>query len=92
MTQQVFTVYDSKAEQYLQPFVTNTVGVAERMFTELVNSEGHQFNRHPADYTLYRIGTFDSHDAVLAPSPMTAICTGLAVSRSEANALPFEVN
>lgn len=82
MTQQVFTVYDSKAEQYLAPFVTNTVGVAERMFSELVNQDGHQFNRHPEDYTLYRIGTFDSHDAVLAPSPMTAIATAISLLRS----------
>lgn len=82
MTQQVFTVYDCKAEQYLQPFTTNTVGVAERMFAELVNTPGHQFNRHPGDYTLYRIGTFDTHDAVLAPSPMTAIANGLNVVRS----------
>lgn len=87
MTQQIFAIWDSKAEQYLQPFTTNTVGVAERMFTELVNQDGHQLNRHPEDYTLYKIGTFDTADAVIAPCPLTAICTGVAVLRGayEAN-------
>lgn len=77
MTQQLYTVYDAKAEAYLQPFATNTHGLAERMFSEMVNTQGHQFNRFPEDYTLYHIGTFDTHTALVEPGAHTPIISGL---------------
>ena len=79
MTQQVFAVYDSKAERYLPPFTTTTSGVAERIFTDMVNTPKHQFNTHPEDYTLYRIGVFDDATAEILPEAMAVVCTALQV-------------
>ena len=59
MKLQVFCVYDSKVEAYLQPFFMRTHGEAERAFADLANKTDHTFNNHPGDYTLFRIGEFE---------------------------------
>jgi len=64
MIHRVFTVYDSKSEAYLQPFFLQTVGQAVRSITDCVRDSNHQFNRHPEDYTLFEIGSFEDNTAV----------------------------
>ena len=59
MIKKVFTVYDDKSEAYLQPFFLDTVGQARRAITDCVNDVNHQFCKHPSDYTLFELGTFD---------------------------------
>jgi len=59
MIHYVFTVYDQKAHAYLPPFVLHHKDMATRIFSDCVNSNDHQFGRHPADYTLYCIGEYD---------------------------------
>lgn len=65
MKQKAYTVFDHAAEAYLEPFFAPTRGVAIRSFTEAVNSEGHTFAKHPEDYTLYEIGTYDPSTGVI---------------------------
>ena len=57
--QKIFTVYDEKAEAYLPPFFLNTNGEAIRAITDCVNDLNHQFGKHPSDYTLFSLGTYD---------------------------------
>jgi len=57
--QKIFTVYDEKAEAYLPPFFLNTNGEAIRAITDCVNDLKHQFGKHPSDYTLFSLGTYD---------------------------------
>lgn len=52
----VFSVYDSKAKAYLQPFFCSTVAVAMRSFGAAVNDERHDFHRFAGDYTLFEVG------------------------------------
>lgn len=66
MKLQLFTVWDSAAQRYLEPFFAATVEVALRMFRSVVNTEGHQFNRFPEDYTLFHLGEFDQEDGRLS--------------------------
>lgn len=56
---EVFSVYDSKAEAYLPPFILPKIAQAKRIFEQCVNSPEHQFGAAPADYTLFRLGNFD---------------------------------
>ena len=65
MIQNMFTIYDSKAEAYLPPFFLPTDGMAQRTFAECINSDDHQFGRHPHDFTLFKLGTFDNDGAVI---------------------------
>lgn len=67
MIEQVFTVYDSAAKAFLSPFQAPTIESAIRSFREVVNREGHQFNKFPEDYTLFHIGHFELDTGMLVP-------------------------
>ena len=58
-----YTVYDGKVAAYLPPFYCRADGEAIRMFAESVMSEGHQFAKHPEDFTLFYIGEYDDETA-----------------------------
>lgn len=74
----IFTIYDQKAMAHLPPFILPTDGMATRTFADCVNKEGHQFNDHPADYTLFQIGEFDETTGVITPAE-TKISFGTGV-------------
>lgn len=58
MIHKIFSVYDAKAEAYLQPFFSTTTGLATRSFTDIMNDKTHPFSKYPEDYTLFELGTF----------------------------------
>lgn len=59
MLLKVFTVYDSKAEFYMQPFCMKSKGEAIRAFSESCNDDKTSLGKYPADFTLFEIGEFD---------------------------------
>lgn len=63
MILKIFTVYDSKAEAFLQPFLFSSTGQALRAFADSVADSNHQFARHPEDFTLFELGTYDDNGA-----------------------------
>lgn len=65
MKKKVFTVYDSKAEAYLQPFFMNSIGEAVRGFGDASEDPKTQFYAHPADFTLFLIGEYDEQNGIL---------------------------
>jgi len=75
----VFTVYDSAARRYLEPFFAETIEVACRMFRSIVNHEGSQFGKFPEDYVLFHIGEFDPTTGNLVPM-MAPHSLGVAVT------------
>jgi len=62
MIKQIFSIYDQKAEAFYQPFFFDTIGQAKRIIHDFVKTEDHAFNKHPADYTLFSLGTFDDNN------------------------------
>ncbi len=65
MIKRVFGIYDIKAETYLTPFFESTTGQATRAFSDAINSPDHPFGRHPNDFTLRELGTFDSDSGLI---------------------------
>lgn len=63
MISKIFTVYDCKAEAYLPPFMYQNKGEAIRAFADTVNNEKSMMNKHPEDYTLFELGTWDDNSA-----------------------------
>lgn len=61
MIKKAFTVFDEKASVFMLPFFETTIGQATRAFSDAVNTDDHPFNRHPGDYTLFEIGTYDDN-------------------------------
>lgn len=87
----VFSILDVKAEAYLPPFFAQANGEAIRAFKDLVNTPGHQFNRHPGDYMLCRIGTFDVSTGVIEGELHFSLGHGLEYFESEFMPLLSEV-
>lgn len=71
MKQQIVAIYDKKVGAYNRPFATRTKGEAARMFTDEVNrkADDNMFNRHPEDYFLAFLGTFDDETGELVYNP-----------------------
>lgn len=63
MIYHIFSVYDSKAAYYMQPFYFQTQGEALRAFMDTCDDHEHAFYRHAADFTLFYIGSFNNEDA-----------------------------
>ena len=59
MIYSVFSIYDSKAEAFLPPFILPKQAQALRIFSDCVNSADHQFGANPEDYTLFTLGDFN---------------------------------
>ena len=65
MINRCYSVFDSKAQAFLQPFFTGTKGMAIRMVEDLLADDSHQFTRHIEDYSLYEVGAFDDGKGLL---------------------------
>lgn len=59
MIVQVFTIYDTAAEAYNQPFFAQAKGQALRMFTQSANDPQSNISSYPSDFTLFHMGSFD---------------------------------
>lgn len=65
MRMYIVTIYDKRAQTYGGPMVFPTLGVAERAFADNVNDPQSMINKHPEDYMMYLIGTFDTEKAII---------------------------
>lgn len=61
----VCAVRDIKADMYGQPFFQVSLGMALRSFSDSVNrpDENSLLFKHPADFELYHLGSFDDQTA-----------------------------
>lgn len=78
MILRMYTIFDSKAEVYLQPFCMKAKGEAIRAFADHVNDGQSQFSKHPEDFTLFELGEFDDCKACINMHH-TPISMGVAV-------------
>jgi len=60
----VCSVRDKATEVFSRPFYVATAAQAIRTFTDEVNRQGddNQFNKHPTDFDLYELGSFNDED------------------------------
>lgn len=65
MTLKVFSILDTVANAFNAPFFFPTVGQAVRAFKDLANDPNTAVSRHPADYALYELGTFEDSNGRL---------------------------
>ncbi len=79
MKLKVFSIHDSKAEAFIQPFYSQTTGTAVRSFEQACNDTASDFNKFAGDYTLFELGEFDQNSAEFTPLT-TPVNLGLALS------------
>lgn len=62
MKLKIFSIYDSKAWFFGNPFFDHREGNVIRGFSDAVNSSdpSNGYSKHPEDYSLYLLGEFDT--------------------------------
>lgn len=68
MIMQLFAVYDKRAGEYSPPQCYPTYGVAERAFSDAINAPDSHLNKHPEDYNLQLLGTYETEKGVIMPN------------------------
>lgn len=80
MIMQVFTIRDKASEAFLPPIFFRHVGEAIRAFESAVRQEGHNFNTHKSDFSLYACGTWDDNSGLFSPRDPELLMNALQVS------------
>lgn len=57
----VCSVFDGAASLFGKPIFVAAAGIAIRSFTDEVNNRDSEFGKHPGDYELYALGSFDDN-------------------------------
>jgi len=72
-----YTIYDVASGVYMRPFFSQADGQAVRGFKDIATDADHEVGKHPEDYTLYRIGTFNDTTGKIAGEDLEKLATGL---------------
>lgn len=67
----ICSTYDKAIEAYMRPFTAQSAGQAVRMFEDEYRRQDSEIGKHPEDYALFRIGTFDdSKGEIIGEEPV----------------------
>ena len=93
MKTKMFTVYDKKAKSYLPPFYMQSTGQAMRTFEDTVNDKEHAFGKHPEDYVIFEVGSFDDQNCTfeLHQTPITLAAAIELIIQPEIGAIPHAI-
>lgn len=77
----MFAIRDIATTQFGNPMFLMTKGQAIRGFTDEVNrkDENNMLNKHPEDYELYELGTFETEAGTFETSSPKQVITGKEV-------------
>lgn len=75
---QVFSIFDKKALVYNTPFFAVNDRVAVRSLCDLCSDSRSFVSKHPEDYALYFLGSFDDSTGVVAPTTPSVVCEASA--------------
>lgn len=78
MVSKLFAVFDAKVGAYLPPFCAAAPGQAARMFGDAVRDGQSAFSKHPEDYTLFMLGTFDDGTGDFVTTGRELVATGVS--------------
>lgn len=84
-----FTLYDTKVGAYHQPFFFAHEAHAFRAVADLAADSSTHPGRHPLDFVLFRIGSYDDQTGQLAPADLVnygtvhAIASAYSTSESQ---------
>ena len=79
MKRVIVSIYDTKAMFFANPWTARNEGEAIRLFTSGINDKETQLNKHPTDFNLYYVGTFDDEIGTIEPAVPRLIIAGSSV-------------
>lgn len=75
-----YSIYDNKALVFHPPFYASTDAQASRTFADVVNDVNTNIGRHPADFSLFLVGSYSDQKGELMPlSPVRHIVDAVAL-------------
>jgi len=77
MIYQLYAILDSKSEVYDLPMYFRTDAEACRAFGTAVHDQEHRFGKHPEDYSMWRVGSFDQTTGRLTPRDPVNVSMGI---------------
>ena len=80
-----YTIYDVASGIYMRPFFSQADGQAIRGFKDIATDADHEIGKHPEDYTLYRIGSFNDNTGKMEGEEPEKLITGLACVAADRN-------
>lgn len=89
MIMRCYSVYDRKALVYNPPFYAPTDGAAIRIVSDAANDQN-QLGRHPHDYVLFCVGTYDDQLGRLEPVVPLAHIIDVGALVTNQPPLPFD--
>lgn len=93
MLTRCYCVYDRKTLVYNAPYYAVTDGAAVRVLSEAVADTNHPLGRHPNDYVLFFVGTFDDQKGAMIPvSPLVHVIDASALVKQMQSEIPFPDN
>lgn len=76
-----YSIFDRKTLVYYQPWFQPTDGAASRILADLVNDPSTSIGKHPGDFVLFRIGTYDDAKGLMTSvSPLVHIMDAIALA------------
>jgi len=87
-----YTIYDVASGVYMRPFFSQADGQAVRGFKDIALDADHEVGKHPEDYTLYRVGSFNDTTGKMEGEQLEKLTTGLecVASAREVNRAQLE--
>lgn len=82
----IYSIYDSAAGSYMNPFVMQSDAQALRAFTDIATDAEHDIGKHPEDYSVWYIGQFHQIKGELVSENRECLATAMecvASSREE---------
>lgn len=67
MILKVYAIHDHAAGAYMVPHFMASHGLMNRAFSDAINDPQSNLHKHPDDYRLYYIGTYDDATGTLTP-------------------------
>lgn len=80
---QVYSVYDVKAEAYMQPIFVQNEAIARRAFGNSIKDPTSPLGKNPEDYYLALVGIWDDQAGQFREITTRMILNGLAVQERE---------
>lgn len=74
----IFAVKDRATDSFAQPMFLQTRNQAIRLFIDEVNrpAQDNPLNKHPDDYDIYEIGSYDQETAIITPRTAEIVMRG----------------
>lgn len=83
MKHNIYSIFDTKAEAFSLPFYYQYEGQAIRTCVDWLNNPETPYAKHPEDYTLYAIGTYDEVTGTITQDQISSVTTFIQLKAKE---------